>query len=95
MFARRVTKKALQGQLQKEIVLDSDKLIFFRRRFVSSSTYYLKMRIVHQGTSTQWSYDAEFKGLSDFHLNLSIAQNALCTERNMKNTFPEIEEEED
>ena len=47
--------------LTKELTLGSgDEPIFFRSTFAVSTTYCLKMRIVHQGISTQWSDEAEF-----------------------------------
>ena len=77
------TNKALHGHSQKEVVLDIDELIFFRNIFMTSTTYCLRTRIVHQGMNTLWSDEAEFKDLFDFHLNLNVAQNTLCIERNL------------
>ena len=46
--------------LTKEFTLGSDEPIFFMSPFTASTTYYLKMRIVHQEVNTQWSDDVEF-----------------------------------
>ena len=47
--------------LAKEFALGSgDEPIFFRSTFSASTTYRLRMRIAHQGMSTQWSDEAEF-----------------------------------
>ena len=46
--------------LTKELTLGSDELIFLRSTFTASTTYSLKTRIVHQGTNTRWSDEAEF-----------------------------------
>ena len=47
--------------LTKELTLGSgDEPICIRSTFTASTTYCLKMRIVHQGTSSQWSDEAEF-----------------------------------
>ena len=46
--------------LTKELTLGSNKLICFRSTFTASTTYCLKMKIVHQEMSTQWSDEAEF-----------------------------------
>ena len=47
--------------LTKEHTLGSgDELICLRIIFTASTTYRLKMRIAHQGMSTQWSDEAEF-----------------------------------
>ena len=44
-----------------ELTLGSgDEPIYFRSTFRASTTYCLKMRIVHQGVSTQWGDEAEF-----------------------------------
>ena len=44
--------------LTKELTLGSDELICFRSTFTASTAYCLKMRIVHQGMSSQWSDEA-------------------------------------
>ena len=45
----------------KELTLGSgDEPICFRSTFTASTTYCLKMRIVHQGIGSQWSDEAEF-----------------------------------
>ena len=44
----------------KKHTLGSDEPIRLRSTFTASTAYCLKMRIVHQGTSSQWSDEAEF-----------------------------------
>ena len=47
--------------LTKELTLGSgDEPICLRSTFTASTTYCLKLRIVHKGMSTQWSDEAEF-----------------------------------
>ena len=46
--------------LTKELTLGSDKPIFLRSTFTASTTYCLRMKIVHQRMSTEWSDEAEF-----------------------------------
>ena len=46
--------------LTNEFTLGSDEPVCFRSPFTASTTYSLKMRIVHQGMNTQWSDEAEF-----------------------------------
>ena len=46
--------------LIKELTLGSDEPICFRNIFAASTTYCLKMRIVHQEENTQWSDKSEF-----------------------------------
>ena len=46
--------------LTKEFSLGRDEPICLRSTFIASTTYCLKMRIVHQEMSTQWSDEIEF-----------------------------------
>ena len=46
--------------LTKEFALKSQSTVLVGGSFVTSTTYCLKMRIVHQGMKTQWSDEAEF-----------------------------------
>ena len=46
--------------LTKKITFESEEPIYFRSTFTENATYCLKMRIVHQGMSTQWSDETEF-----------------------------------
>ena len=46
--------------LTKDLTLGSDEPIFFKSTFTANTTYSMKMRIVHQEMSTQWSGEAEF-----------------------------------
>ena len=46
--------------LIEELTLGSDEPIFFKNAFAASTTYCLKMRIVHQEANTQWSDKSEF-----------------------------------
>ena len=43
----------------KELTLGSDEPVCFRSIFMTSTTYCLKMKIVHQRTSSQWSDETE------------------------------------
>ena len=49
--------------LTKEFIPETDEPICFRSTFSGSTAYCLRMRIVHQGASTQWSNEAEFSTL--------------------------------
>ena len=44
----------------RELSLGSGEPVWFRSTFPASTTYSLKMRIVHQGMSTQWSDKTDF-----------------------------------
>ena len=47
--------------LTKELTLGSgDEPICFKSTFTASTAYFLKMKIIHQGTRTQWSDEGEF-----------------------------------
>ena len=46
--------------LTKEFTFKKDEPVYFRGTFPASTTCCLKMRIVHQETSTQWSHEVEF-----------------------------------
>ena len=46
--------------LTKEFSLGRDEPICLRSTFIASTTYCLKMRIVHRGMNTQWSGKADF-----------------------------------
>ena len=46
--------------LTKEFTLGNDGPVCFRNAFTASTTYCLKMRVIHQGMNTQWSNEAEF-----------------------------------
>ena len=46
--------------LTKVLTLGSDEPVCFRSIFMTSTTYCLKMKIVHQRTSSQWSDETEF-----------------------------------
>ena len=47
----------------KELTLGNNGLVCFMGSFTESTAHCLKMRIVHQGLSTQWSDEAEFTTL--------------------------------
>ena len=53
-------KEETSKTLTKELNLGSDEPICFRSTFTGSTAYCLRMRIVHQTKSAQWSDEAEF-----------------------------------
>ena len=46
--------------LIKKLILGSDEPVCFRSTFMASTTYCLKMKIVHKEVNTQWSDEVEF-----------------------------------
>ena len=52
--------KGTSRTLTKKLTLGSDEPVCFKDAFTASTTYSLKMRIVHQGMNTQWSDETEF-----------------------------------